>query len=386
MACQGEVEEYPASDMRWGLAATRGAFSTFHIDSDGLNTYIFCTNKDGSKFWVAVGPKDKSNASAFSSVKESVAFHGGEGADAQGDVQVEAVLLRPGTRLCVLPLQCSAAFSPISRYMRPNTPHAVLTPDAAICHGGHYLSTSTIRLTCHGYLMGFSLSTLITNTSHTTECQLLFRKMLGYYYEVYTQGQPDAGNGVIFTASITMLIPSLKGPLETPVPQVPDVSNFNGLQDLFSLCNIVEMANILHPESYSDEGLRVSVRQDMISGRALSRAIVAWVISNYDIEVVSTETFYWNYLAYQAHAVCFAKKFGDSKKAYSFTGVPLAKKVQNLIESSFHGIEKFWEQWDSFEGLEPQNFAWPNDDQLVVKTRTTKIKGAYTLVLANEPI
>lgn len=84
--------------------------------------------------------------------------------------------------------------------MRPNTPHAVLTPDAAICHGGHYLSTSTLRSTCYGFLMSFSLSTLLTNTNHTTECQLLFRKLLAYYSEVYTQGQPDdAGNEVIFT-------------------------------------------------------------------------------------------------------------------------------------------------------------------------------------------
>jgi hypothetical protein len=269
--------------------------------------------------------------------------------------------------------------------MRPNTPHAVVTPDAAISHGGHYLSTSTLRLTCYGYLMGFSLSTLLTNTSHTTECQLLFRKLLGYYYEVYTQGRPgDAGNEVIFTVSMGKLNPSFKGPLESPVPQVPDVANFNGMQDLFSLCNIVEMANILHPESYGDNGLRVSVRQDMIQGRALSRAIVAWVISNYDIETVSTEMFYWNYLAYQARAVCFAKKFGDSKKTYSFTGVPLAKQVQTLIKSSFHGVKKFWEQWDSFEGLEPETFAWPKVDQLVVKTRTTKIKGMYQLVFANK--
>jgi hypothetical protein len=101
MGCQGEEEEYPASDMRWGIAATQGAFSSFHVDSDGLNTYISCTNANSTKWWVVVGHKDKSNTSAFSSVKESQAFHSGEGADttALGDVQVEAVLLRPGTRL-----------------------------------------------------------------------------------------------------------------------------------------------------------------------------------------------------------------------------------------------------------------------------------------------
>jgi hypothetical protein len=230
--------------------------------------------------------------------------------------------------------------------------------------------------------MSFSLSTLITNTQHTTQCQLLFRKLLGYYYDVYTQGRPDdAGNELIFTARMGKLTPSLKGPLELPVPHVPDVSNFNGMLDLFSLCNIIEMANILHPDSYSEEGLRVSVRQDMIGGRALSRAIVLWVISNYDIEVVSAETFYWTYLAYQARAVCFAKKFGESKGVYSFTEVPLEGRVKTLIKNSFRGIKKFWEHWDSFEDLEPQNFAWPIDDQLVVKTLPTKIKGTCALVL-----
>ena len=70
--------------------------------------------------------------------------------------------------------------------------------------------------------------------------------------------------------------------------------------------------------------------------------------------------------------------------AYSFTGVPLAPQVKTLIESSFHGVKKFWEQWDSFENLEPSNFAWPSDDQLFVKTRMNKIKGMYALVLAKE--
>ena len=106
MGCQGEVEEYPASDMRWELAATQGAFSGFHIDSDGLGTYISCTNRNGSKWWVIVGPKDKRNPSGFSGVKESHAFHSGKGADTTvlGEAQVEVVLLRPGTRLCALPL------------------------------------------------------------------------------------------------------------------------------------------------------------------------------------------------------------------------------------------------------------------------------------------
>jgi hypothetical protein len=155
------------------------------------------------------------------------------------------------------------------------------------------------------------------------------------------------------------------------------------MHSLFSLCNIVEMANILHPESYHT-GLRASHRLEMIRGRELSRAIISWVISNYEIEHVSTETFYWSYLAYQARAICYAKKFGDSREAYSYTGVPLSGEVQALIEHSFQGIESFWEQWESFAGLEPDTFAWPKDDPLVVKIRHPRVQGMSVAIPANE--
>jgi hypothetical protein len=194
LACQGATQEYPTASLRWGLAATQGAFSTFHIDSDGFGTYISCVNRNGAKWWVIVGPKDRSKQSGFASFKEAFSFHQAlMGADITvlEDVQVEAVLLRPGTRLYVHFSLHPETLSPIFRYMRPNTPHAVLTPNASICHGGFFFSTSNLRSTCYGHLMTFSLSTLLTNTGRTTESQLLFRKMLGYYYEVYTQGSPD---------------------------------------------------------------------------------------------------------------------------------------------------------------------------------------------------
>jgi hypothetical protein len=188
MTCRGSKDEYPASDMCWGIVATQGAFSTFHIDSDGLGTYVSCVSKNGSKWWVIVGPRDRRNVSDFASMEKVYQFHAGDGIDATalGDVQVEVVLLRPGTRLCVLSLLYSEMHSPIRRYMKPNTAHAVLTTHAAICHGGHYITTSNLRSTCYGYLIGFSMSMLLTNTNHTSECQLLFRNMLSYYFDVYT--------------------------------------------------------------------------------------------------------------------------------------------------------------------------------------------------------
>jgi hypothetical protein len=134
------------------------------------------------------------------------------------------------------------------------------------------------------------------------------------------------------------------------------------------------MANILHLDSYHT-GLCVSQRQEMIRGRFLSRAIVSWVISNYDIELVTTETFYWNYLAYQARAICYAKTFGDSREVYSYTGVPLAKEVRTLIEESFRGVDSFWEQWESFADVKLGTFAWPKEDLHTVKIRKPRVQG-----------
>jgi hypothetical protein len=50
---------------------------------------------------VIVGPKDKSRPSSFVRFKEAYEFYAEFGADPNklGDVQVEAVLLKPGTRL-----------------------------------------------------------------------------------------------------------------------------------------------------------------------------------------------------------------------------------------------------------------------------------------------
>jgi hypothetical protein len=161
---------------------------------------------------------------------------------------------------------------------------------------------------------------------------------------------------------------------------------FDGIHDVFSLCNLVEMANIVHPSTYSKEGLCPSERLEMIRGRALSQAVVGWVISNYEIEdsEVTTESFYWKYLAHQARAVCNAKKFCDSKNVFAYTGIPLAKQVRRLTEMSFGGIEIFWAEWNRLRDFEPETFAWPESGPVVVKTRNEKLRGTCTSKLLSK--
>jgi hypothetical protein len=196
-----------------------GCFLLFILTATDL-AHRFLVSVNGSKWWVIIGPRDRRNVSDFASMEKVYQFHAGDGIDATalGDVQVEAVLLRPGTRLCVLSLSYSEMCSSICRYMKPNTAHAILTPDAAICYGGHYITTSNLWSTCYGHLTGFSMSTLLTNTNHTSECQLLFWNMLSYYFDVYTRGgSDDAGTSKVFTTNMLLVHHYSQGHLNLPL-------------------------------------------------------------------------------------------------------------------------------------------------------------------------
>lgn len=81
--------------------------------------------------------------------------------------------------------------------MRPNTPHAVYTPDHAICHGGHFYATSTIQDTCFGAFHTFVSSSTITNTEHVLDSRCLLRRLLQFYSEaIHSQckSKPDEPN------------------------------------------------------------------------------------------------------------------------------------------------------------------------------------------------
>jgi len=79
----------PIGDIRWGLAATHGARTWFHMDSNGFNTFIDV--KCGSKAWLLIYDK-------FGYFKVVDAFKDFE-LDEPGKFLIEVILLTPGTRL-----------------------------------------------------------------------------------------------------------------------------------------------------------------------------------------------------------------------------------------------------------------------------------------------
>ena len=251
--------------------------------------------------------------------------------------------------------------------MRPNTPHAILTPTSTICHGSHYLSTSTIRSSCYGYYITFCLSTLLTNTEHTSDCQRLFRRLVDFFHSSYLRGKSHS-----------------TGPLAAPIAHVPDISSFDGLHDLFTICNLIELSNAVHPLSYSSHGLDPAERYDMIQARRKSREVVTWVLSNYEFEGDATiELFYWHYLAHQAQAICCSKEFAEEREAYSYNSGPFGDKVRRLIKHSFANVEEFWPMWEVCNCAEPCGFAWPSSMACMVQLRAAQKDGMPPIFLTS---
>ena len=79
----------PIGDIRWGLAATPGARTWFHMDSNGFNTFIDI--KCGFKAWMCINDQD----GHFTSIDAFKDFE----LDDASDYQIEVILLTPGTRL-----------------------------------------------------------------------------------------------------------------------------------------------------------------------------------------------------------------------------------------------------------------------------------------------
>ncbi len=84
-----EGELYPIRDMVWGLGCTAGAYTWWHIDSNGLLTRIEV--KCGHKIWIFIFDQN-------GHFLQTCAFEDFE-MDEAGQYRIEAVLLQPGTRL-----------------------------------------------------------------------------------------------------------------------------------------------------------------------------------------------------------------------------------------------------------------------------------------------
>jgi hypothetical protein len=117
--------------------------------------------------------------------------------------------------------------------MQPNTPHFVVTPESVICHGGHFYAMSMIQDKVFGLYHMFVASKRVTNTEHSHDAHLLLQRMVAYLHNVLIR----RGSKLDLSTAL-------------PSPHIPDVSTFEGVLDLFMLCIIMELGDLINPLVY----------------------------------------------------------------------------------------------------------------------------------------
>src|ERR1700709_817200 len=221
--------------------------------------------------------------------------------------------------------------------MRPCTPHAVMTTESSICHGGHLFCHTTIQQSMQGIFQCFISRGAVTNVDSTAAARYLLRRILMYWYrELSESGQADGA------------------PLYTP-----DLSTFDGVLDLFSLCNLAELMNLTYEATYDQTILDVE-RVEFIEGRRIARRLVYWFSETHELhrngaQVDIMSEIYWPYLLAQVSALEAGVVEYDSDK---ITG----DDFREHVEKSFSKNQDFMPHWEKFmeEWHEDQkwSFAW----------------------------
>jgi hypothetical protein len=136
--------------------------------------------------------------------------------------------------------------------MRPNTAHAVFTPDNVICHGGHFYATSTIQDTMFGLVNTFISPDRLTNAEKPTH-GLVLRRIAAFYHDALVQKRLEEGGESLSPSSTPT--PYLTVSLFFTIPEyeqghLPKLEDFNSVLDLFTFCNLVVLMNVLDFRTY----------------------------------------------------------------------------------------------------------------------------------------
>ncbi|KAF5359945.1 hypothetical protein D9757_012231 [Collybiopsis confluens] len=200
----------------WGLFASSYALHTSHIDSDGRGTFIQV--KVGVKYWIVVVPMSDTD------LEQLEAF--GEGYDVDmtnsQSWKIYGILLWPGDWL-VFP---------------PCTPHFVLTPEAAICHGGHFVSSQTLVRTNYAILQTFVASDLLTNTIDFNAPEGL-QLIVQYWSNLIVDNEED-------------YLEMLKKHDRQIIPDVPNFQLLDDIVAFLSLANIIKLGGVLDVCKYRE--------------------------------------------------------------------------------------------------------------------------------------
>ena len=244
--------------------------------------------------------------------------------------------------------------------MRPNTPHYVLTPEAAICHGGHFYAMSIIWETVFGVFHMFALSKAITNTEHSRDSHLLLRGLIVYIHHVLVRAQLCPRHPV------------------SKLPHIPSVWTFDGAFDLFLLCIVAELGELLDPAAYvkqhRDDRELEHERLSTIYPRGLARELLEWwsglfmFSAKNDQSLTEGKIIFRRVFAHQVRALATYKRLAEHKEMEAEESACTAAAFEALAKKYFPILDRI----SIPTGTSLGNFDWPKPRYIVVKAAAAK--------------
>lgn len=145
--------------------------------------------------------------------------------------------------------------------------------------------------------------------------------------------------------------------------KVPDVFTFNGLLDILSICNLMELGNVIHYKSYTQDGLSSTERANVVQGRVFARQVRCWLRNSVEVhhpsETPSLRSFdddvFYPYLASQAAALRNYKKRAPASGAQGHVDFKL-KDLDAQIKGAFLQDSRLMAQYNP--SIDPKTFDW----------------------------
>jgi hypothetical protein len=157
---------------------------------------------------------------------------------------------------------------------------------------------------------------LATNIEHTKDAFMLLSRMVAFFHCHFVGSSTDDSDDMELDMGelllrLFVLFNNIQstGP-GNPMHHLPDITTFDGILDLASLCCLMELGNALNYWTYiGNAGNNHPERHQLIYARKCARSLLGWLFDHWELvdgsnnPIDAMREFYWPFLAQQARAL-----------------------------------------------------------------------------------
>ncbi|KAL0579560.1 hypothetical protein V5O48_002440 [Marasmius crinis-equi] len=248
---KGEAHPYPTDVHFWHLLATKHCSHYAHIDTSGYATMI--APQIGAKLFFMLVPAG--DLGDFERANGSLLFaETSHSMDDEIGMAIVAVILRPGDVLL----------------MRPCTYHYVVTLDNSLCHGSHFMCSSTMSDTCYGIFHDFTHHDTITNQD-----DVHYRVTLAQMAIFWKKRIVDSRSQLFSSRNADC------------VEDLPNVKTVGGFLDFLTVYNVIVLGSLIWPERHRGDSLDEGVIKLYAEAKDSVEQTLAFLNAKAKIELVN---------------------------------------------------------------------------------------------------